>query len=79
MGKGKREMAIGEKIKELRQAKGLTQKELGESIGANNSNVCQWETGHCEPTIFSCILLADVFNISLDELCCRDFKGDENG
>lgn len=68
-------MTVGEKIRELREAKGITQKKLAEKIGATNSNVCNWETGRCDPNLFSCILLADVFNVSLDELCCRDFKG----
>ena len=66
---------MGEKIKELRQAKGLSQNKLAETIGVDHSNVCHWETGRCEPSLFNCVLLADVFGISLDELCCRNFKG----
>jgi DNA-binding XRE family transcriptional regulator len=68
-------VTVGEKIKELREAKGLSQNNLAKKIGVHNSNVCHWETGRCEPNLFSCICLADVFGVSLDELCCRDFKG----
>lgn len=69
-------MTIGEKIKELRKAKGLTQKSLGEEILANHNAVRLWEQGVHEPSIFNCILLADVFDVTLDELCCRgDYGG----
>lgn len=68
-------MTIGEKIKELRKAKGLTQTQLANKIDTTTSSVCLWGKGIVEPHLFSCIMLADVFNVSLDELCCRDFKG----
>ena len=68
-------MTVGEKIRELRQARGLTQKELASSLGCVQQVICYWEIGKFEPSLFYCILLADVFGISLDELACRDFKG----
>lgn len=68
-------MSIGEKIKELRKAKGMTQMELAIVIGVSPSNISAWEVERFDPTIFNCILLADVFQVTLDELCCRDFKG----
>ena len=68
-------MTVGEKIKELREGKKLTQKQLAEIIGSTPNNVCFWEIGKFEPAVFNCILLADVFGVTLDELCCRDFKG----
>lgn len=68
-------VTIGEKIKELRNNKNLTQKQLAEIIGSVPNHVCLWETGKFEPSIFNCILLADIFGVSLDELCCRDFYG----
>ena len=68
-------VTIGEKIKELRKKKNLTQKQLAEIIGLFPNHVCFWETGKFEPSIFNCILLADIFGVSLDELCCRDFNG----
>jgi transcriptional regulator with XRE-family HTH domain len=67
-------VTIGEKIQELRQSRGMTQKRLSELIGTNNSVISNWEAERIEPTLFNCILLADVFGISLDELACRDFK-----
>lgn len=70
-------MPIGEKIRELRKAKGLSQNQLAEEIESVQALVSAWEIGKCDPHIFSCIMLADFFNISLDELCCRDFKGEK--
>lgn len=70
-------MLIGEKIKELRQAKGLSQCELAKIIECSQPHISEWEKGLVEPHIFNLILLADVFNVSLDELCCRDFKKEE--
>lgn len=66
---------IGNKIKELRKKQGLTQGEVADLIGTHTHSVCNWEKGYQEPTLFYCICLADVFNVSLDELCCRDYKG----
>ena len=65
-------MTIGEKIKELRTAKGWTRTELANMLLTNFNTVKHWEVGRNEPTIFFCILLADVFDITLDELCCRE-------
>lgn len=67
-------VTVGEKIKELREGKKLTQKQLAEIIGSTPNNVCFWETGKFESAMFNCILLADVFGVSLDELCCRNYK-----
>jgi DNA-binding XRE family transcriptional regulator len=68
-------VTVGEKIKKLREAKGLSQNNLAKKIGVHNSNVCHWEKDRCEPSLISCVCLADVFGVSLDELACRDFKG----
>lgn len=68
-------MKMGEKIKQLRKAKKLTQTQLANKIDTVASSVCLWEKGIVEPHLFSCIMLADFFKVSLDELCCRDFKG----
>lgn len=69
-------MVIGEKIRELRKAKGLSQEKLAEKIGATINDISNWEREKYEPRVFFLVCLAEFFNISLDELCCRDFKGD---
>jgi transcriptional regulator with XRE-family HTH domain len=69
-------MTIGEKIRELRKAKSWTKQRLADELATHRNTIYWWETGRNEPTIFYCILLADAFNVTLDELCCR---GDYNG
>lgn len=38
-------MNMGEKIKQLREEKGLTLEELGDMVGVGKSTVRKWETG----------------------------------
>lgn len=68
-------MTVGEKIRELRKAQGLSQEELAEEVGLSRTMVSLWEREEFEPSLLSAICLADFFNVSLDELACRNFKG----
>ncbi|WP_173431965.1 helix-turn-helix domain-containing protein [Sharpea azabuensis] len=38
-------MDIGDKIKQLREQKGMTLEELGNKVGVGKSTVRKWETG----------------------------------
>jgi transcriptional regulator with XRE-family HTH domain len=67
-------MTIGKKIRELRKEKKWRQKRLAEKVGVTVNMVSMWELDKYEPSIFNCIVLADVFNVTLDELCCREEK-----
>lgn len=60
---------IGDKLKTLRKSKDITQEELAEKIGVSPSSIVNWERNKFEPTIFNCIVMADFFGITLDELC----------
>lgn len=68
---------IGEKIKELREREKYTQLQLSEFVGVSAQAISWWECGKSEPTMFNCIVLADIFGISLDELCLRENNGAE--
>lgn len=67
-------MTMGEKIKQLRKAKKMTQQKLGEKIDVHSNEIMRWEKGRNEPSIFNCICMADVFGVTLDELCCREVR-----
>ena len=41
-------MNVGQKIKEARKAKGMTQTELGEKVGVQKSAVSKWERGETQ-------------------------------
>ncbi len=56
------------KIKELRLNKGVTQKELAKLVNKSIQSVLNWESGLTEISIKDAIILADYFDVSLDEL-----------
>ena len=64
-------MTIGEKIKELRQDRFWTRGQLAYKAKIHENTILLWETGRYEPSIKKCIALANVFGVTLDELCCR--------
>ena len=64
---------MGLKIKEFREERFMTQKQLADEIGSSQRNVSHWENGTNEPDVSTLIKLADLFGVSLDELCGRTF------
>ena len=66
---------LSNRIYELRTQKGLSQKELGAILGVSNKAVSKWETGTAIPKTETLIKLAEVFEISTEELLgfvCKD-------
>ena len=62
-------MAIADKIRKLREEKGLTQKELGQKLGyPNGAMVSNWEIGKSSPDPEKLIQLCSIFNVTSDEL-----------
>jgi len=59
---------FGEKLKELRKEKGLSQKALAEQLGYNQSMICFWERGTNEPTESAIRKTALFFKVSADYL-----------
>ena len=62
---------IGENIKALRKMHGMTQSDLALILGGKKSLVSNYENGYSTPDIYTLIKLADVFDVSLDELVGR--------
>lgn len=54
-----------------RKRQGLTQEELAKKLGVTNQSVSKWESAQCCPDIRLLPLLADIFEISIDELFGR--------
>lgn len=59
---------IGLKIKELRKKNGFTQEKLAEALGVTFQSVSKWETNSTVPDISMIVPLAQLFNVSTDEL-----------
>ena len=56
------------KIRELRQARGLSQARVAEDVGVSKPAVCKWETGVSVPRTELLPMLARVLDCSIDEL-----------
>jgi len=63
------------KLKEMREAKGLTQKEVGEKVGVSRQAINAIETGKFDPSIWLAYDLAKLFNSSIEDFF--DFEGSE--
>lgn len=62
----------GEELKFQRTKRNKTLKEVENDTGISNSNLSRWECGKVLPNINFCVILADYYGITLDELIGRD-------
>ena len=58
-------------LKQLRQSKNITQKQLAIEIGSSERGIQNYELGSRTPTLEKAIALADFFDVSLDFLVGR--------
>ncbi len=66
-------MNFSEKLVFLRNKKGIMQKDLVKELGLSLHTYQRFEYGYQEPRMSTLIAMADFYNISLDELVCRDW------
>lgn len=59
---------ISRNLKSLRKKNQYTQEELAEKINVSRQSVAKWENGESNPDIESCIKLANLYNVKLDDL-----------
>ena len=65
---------IGRLIAELRKKQGLTQQQLADKLNLSNKTISKWESGSGSPDISNLPLLAEVLEISVDELLNGELK-----
>ena len=65
-------------IHELRQKRGMTQKELADQLGVSDKTVSKWENARGLPDISSIEALCKVFDITINELLCGEKLSPEN-
>lgn len=59
---------INENLKTLRTLHRLTQEEVAEKINVSRQVVAKWEKGESVPDINSCLALANLYGVTLDNL-----------
>ena len=64
-------MQFKDNLYRIRKEKGFSQEKLAEEIGVSRQAVSRWETGDAQPELSKLISLAEVLQVSLDELCGR--------
>ena len=67
-------MIIGERVKEARKNKNLSQQQLGDMLGVSKVSICGYENGVRIPTIENFVQLLDILDLSADYLLGRDIN-----
>ncbi|MDE5563156.1 MAG: helix-turn-helix domain-containing protein [Clostridiales bacterium] len=65
---------FGEEIKYQRLLRNKTILQVERDTGINNANLSRWENGKVIPRIDFCVILADYYGITLDELIGREIN-----
>ena len=61
-------MTLGERLKMYRTQKGLSQEKIAEMLDVSRQAVTKWEAGQATPSSDNLIALANLYDVSLDEL-----------
>ena len=63
---------LNKNIKFYRLQESMTQEKLAERLGLDRTTIVKYESGEHEPSIQTLIELANIFDITLDELVGRE-------
>lgn len=64
-------MTLGERIKQLRKQKGLTQVDLANQLDVTKGTVSTWETNSRKPSFETLEQMCEMFRVSMDYLMGR--------
>ena len=65
-------MDMNEKLAELRKAKGLTQKDLAETLHVSRQAISRWEVGTAAPSLDNLTYLSQLYGVPLDDLVVKE-------
>lgn len=66
--------SIGRRIAELRKKANMTQMELADHMGITFQSISNWERGNTMPDISKLPELAELFDVTIDELLGKESK-----
>ena len=59
---------LGERLRNLRESRGLSQVQLANRLGKSKQSVSNWENNNILPSIEILVRLAEIFQVSCDYL-----------
>ena len=62
---------LNERIRQLREARGMTQVELARQLSVTKQSVSNWENNNIQPSVEMAVAIADFFGVTLDDLLGR--------
>lgn len=68
MDKSELQEKIGQRIKELREAKGVSQQELASLCDFEKSNMSRLEAGGTNPTIYTLLKISKALSVQLSDI-----------
>lgn len=68
-------MVYENRLRELREAKGLSQKDVANRIGVTPGSVAHWELGMKNISMRNLIALSDLLDCTVDQLLGREPPG----
>ena len=69
-------MTIGDKILNMRKARGWSQEELADRVGVTRQAVSRWESGSAKPEADKIVDICDLFGVSADYLLRDKYAGE---
>ncbi len=78
-------MTMGEKVLNMRKARGWSQEELADRVGVTRQAVSRWESGSAKSDADKIIAICDLFGVSADYLlrnthqCVQEQKNESHG
>ncbi len=65
---GRRQMALGERLKESRVSKGYSQGNVADHLHISRQSISKWENGNSYPDLDNLVKLSTYYEVSIDEL-----------
>jgi transcriptional regulator with XRE-family HTH domain len=64
--------SIGQKVREKRLKRGITQEQLAEAVGVGVTHISHLETGHGTVSLKVFLAITNYLNCSADEILCKE-------